>query len=361
MVTALSTAPNSNFIVMRSAIVKRHGGPEVLEIAELPDPRPGPREVVVAIQACALNHLDVWVRQGMPGVEIRMPHILGSDIFGEIIKTGDQVTDRKVGEKVVVAPGIGCRTCEYCLSGKESLCAEYDIVGFRRNGGYAERIVVDERDAIPVAPKWSPVEWAAVPLVFLTAWHMLVSRAHLQAGETVLVQAAGSGIGSAAIQIAKLLGTRVLTTASTEAKLKKARALGADEGINYSREKTFSRRVLELTGGRGVDVVFEHIGGEVFAESVGSLAKEGRLVFCGATTGDTANLVLRHAYLKQLSFHGSFMGGRGELLHVLKLVEEGKLKPVVDSVFPLTEARLAHEKMLSRDLFGKIVLKVQQF
>lgn len=343
---------------MKTIVFEEFGGPEKLKERELPDPKCGPNDLLVKIQACALNHLDIWVREGIPGVKIEMPHVGGSDICGEIIEIGRQVKGRKIGERVVVSPGIGCRVCEYCLAGKESLCDQYDIVGFRRNGGYAEKIAVDERDVIPVSERYSASEWAAVPLVFLTAWHMLVSRAKLQAGETVLIQAAGSGIGSAAIQIAKYLGANVITTAGSREKLQKAKELGARYAINYLENRSFSKAVLEITGGRGVDVVFEHIGGEVFSESVASLAKEGRIVFCGATTSDTADFLLRQAYLRHLTFHGSFMGGRGELLHVLRLVEEGKLRPVVDSVFPLSQARQAQEKMLSRDFFGKIVLKV---
>lgn len=333
---------------MKSAVFRRHGGPEVLEAAELPDPRPRPNEVLVSIKACALNHLDIWVRQGMPGVPLPMPHVLGSDVCG--------VTES--GDLVVLAPGAGCRACEACLAGKESLCDQYQLLGFQRPGGYAEKIVADRRDVIPVSNTLTPVEWAAVPLVFLTAWHMLVTRAKLQAGETVLVHAAGSGVGSAAIQIAKYLGARVITTASTDAKLGKAKSLGADEGINYSGTPRFSEAVMDLTGGRGADVVFEHIGPQTFSESVASLKKEGRLVFCGATSGAQVPLDLRPAYMKQVSLFGSFMGGRGELVHVLKLIEDGRLRPVVDSVFPLEGARAAHEKMLSRDLFGKIVLQI---
>ncbi len=331
---------------MRAILISEFGGPEVLKLGELPDPKPQSNEVVVRIQACALNHLDIWIRQGIPGVSISMPHILGADICGEIESVGAEVLDRKVGELVVVAPGIGCRVCEFCLAGKESLCDHYDIVGFRRNGGYAEKIAVDARDVVPVAKGLTPVEWAAVPLVFLTAWHMLVTRARLQAGETALIHAAGSGLGSAAIQIAKYLGARVITTASTAAKLSKAKSLGADEGIDYK----------DLPLVKGVDVAFDHIGPETWEKSVASLKKEGRLVFCGATSGANVSFDLRSAYLKQVSFYGNYMGGRGELLHVLKLIESGCLRPVVDSTFPLEKAREAQEKMQSRDVFGKIVL-----
>ena len=343
---------------MKAILFEEFCGPEKLKEKEFADPKCGPHDVVVKIEACALNHLDIWVRQGIPGVKIEIPHVGGSDICGEIIEIGKQVKGRRSGERVVVSPGIGCRVCEYCLAGKESLCDQYDIVGFRRNGGYAEKIAVDERDVIPVSERYSASEWAAVPLVFLTAWHMLATRARLQAGETVLIQAAGSGIGTAAIQIAKYLGANVITTAGSPEKLQKAKGLGVSNSINYRENPYFSKAVLEITGGRGADVVFEHIGGEVFSESVAALAKEGRIVFCGATTSETASFVLRQAYLRHLTFHGSFMGGRGELLHVLQLVEDKKIKPVLDSVFPLSQARQAQEKMLSRDFFGKIVLKV---
>jgi NADPH:quinone reductase-like Zn-dependent oxidoreductase len=343
---------------MKAVVFEEFGGPEKLKEKALPDPKCGPNDVLVKIEACALNHLDIWVREGIPGVKIEMPHIGGSDICGEIVEIGSSVRERKIGERVIVSPGIGCRVCEYCLAGKESLCDQYDIVGFRRNGGYAEKVAVDERDVIPVSNRYSPIEWAAVPLVFLTAWHMLATRARLQAGEAVLIHAAGSGIGSAAIQIAKYLGANVIATAGSSTKLQRAKELGVSHLINYQENRHFSKAVMEITGGRGVDVVFEHIGGEVFSESVASLAKEGRIVFCGATTSDTANFLLRQAYLRHLTFHGSFMGGRGELLHVLRLIEDGKLKPVVDSVFPLSQACQAQEKMLSRNLFGKIVLKI---
>lgn len=333
---------------VRAVVFRRHGGTEVLELAELPDPKPASNEVLLSIKACALNRLDIWVRQGIPGPSVPMPHIGGSDICGEIIEAGSGVEGRKAGELVVVAPGVGCRVCESCLAGKESLCDHYQLFGFQKQGGYAEKIAVDVRDVIPVPKGLTPVEWAAVPLVFLTAWHMLVTRAQLKGGETVLIQAAGSGIGSAAIQIAKYLGARVIATASTDAKLSKARSLGADEGIHYK----------DLPIAHGADVVFEHIGPETFAGSLASLKKEGRLVFCGATSGANVSFDLRPAYLKHLTIHGSFMGGRGELLHVLKLIESGCLHPVVDSTFPLEKAREAQEKMLSRDVFGKIVLKV---
>jgi NADPH:quinone reductase-like Zn-dependent oxidoreductase len=343
---------------VKAAVIRGHGGPDAIVLADLPDPKPAPGEVIVRVQACALNHLDIWVREGIPGAQIPMPHVLGSDVCGVVEKVGSDAADRRPGELVVLSPGAGCRVCEDCLAGKESLCGRYGLLGLHRMGGYAEKIAVDARDVVPVSKNLTPVEWAAVPLVFLTAWHMLVTRAGLKGGETVLIQAAGSGIGSAAIQIAKSVGARVITTASTDAKLGKAKALGADDGVNYAKEPRFSAAVMDMTNGRGVDVVFEHIGPQTFGESLASLKKEGRLVFCGATSGSSVSFDLRPAYLRHLTIHGSFMGGRGELLHVLKLVESGCLRPVVDSVFPLDKAREAQEKMHSRDVFGKIVLKI---
>lgn len=338
---------------MKAVIFRRHGGLEELEWAETPEPRLEPDEVLIKVRACALNHLDIWEREGLPGIPL--PHISGSDIAGEVAKKGNRVLEIREGDKVIASPGLSCGNCEFCRKDFDSLCASYRILGLQVDGGYAEYVKVHSRSVIPISGKLSWAEWASVPLVFLTAWHMLVTRARFQSGETVLIHAAGSGIGSAAIQVAKFLGGRVLATASSEAKLDKARGLGADELINY-KTHDFTTRVLEITQDRGVDVVFEHIGPETWAGSIRSLAKGGRLVTCGATSGPEAALDLRFLFVKQLSVLGSYMGGRRELDQVLKLVAEGKLQPVVDSTFPLKEARQAQERMLSREQFGKIVL-----
>ncbi len=340
---------------MKAVIFRRHGGPEELEWAEVPEPCLEPEEVLIKVRACSLNHLDIWERQGLPGIPVPLPHISGSDIAGEVAKTGGRVKGIRDGERVIASPGASCGNCEFCRKDFDSLCASYFILGLQVNGGYAEYVKVPGRSVIPVSDKLSWAEWAAVPLVFLTAWHMLVTRARLQKGETVLIHAAGSGIGSAAIQVAKFLGGRVITTASSSEKLEKARSLGADDPINY-KTHDFTERVLEITQGRGVDVVFEHIGPDTWAGSVRSLAKGGRLVTCGATSGREVNLDLRFLFAKQLSFLGSYMGGKRELDEVLKHVAEGKFKPVVDSTFPLQNARQAQERMLGREQFGKIVL-----
>lgn len=340
---------------MRAVFFKEHGGIEKLEYGYQPKPHAGHGEVLVKIRACALNHLDIWTRQGMPGVKIPLPHILGCDVAGEVEKLGPGARGVKVGAKVVIAPGQSCGRCTYCKSGWDSLCNDYKILGCQVNGGYAEFVKVPMRNVIPVSKMWTLEEWASTPLVFLTAWHMLVTRAGLKRGETVLIHAAGSGVGSAAIQIAKYLGARVFTTVGSDEKIKRAKSLGADEVINYQK-KDFQMEVRRLNKNRGVDVVFEHIGPATFQKSLASLARKGRLVTCGVTSGPTVNLDLRYLFVRQISLFGSYMGGIAELRKVIRLLERKKLRPVLDKVFPLCEAREAHERMLGRQNFGKIVL-----
>ena len=333
---------------MKAIVFKEHGGVDKLIYTDIPTPKPGPREVLVRVRACALNHLDIWVRQGMPGVRIPMPHVLGCDTAGVVEKTG---------QKVLIAPGISCGQCGYCKDGWDSLCDQYKIMGFQVNGGYAEFAVCPAQNIIPISDRWTFEEWAAAPLVSLTAWHMLMTRATLQAGETVLVHAAGSGVGTAAIQLAKWRGARVITTTSGAEKIAFAKSLGADEVIDYTKED-FSKVVRHLTAGKGVDVVLEHIGPETWEKSLASLAKKGRLVTCGATSGPTVTMDLRFLFVRQLSVLGCYMGGRKELNEVLKLVQAGKIKPVVDKVYPLAEAAAAQQRMLDRKNFGKIILKI---
>ena len=340
---------------MKAVFISRHGGAEVLEYGERPTPEAGRGEVRVRIKSCALNRLDIWIRNGLPRVQIPLPRILGSDIAGVIDQLGKGVTRPKVGTPALITPGIGCGRCRYCRSGWTSLCNQFTIMGLQRDGGYAEYAVVAARNVIPISKRYTFEQWAAVPLVFLTVYHMLVTRATLKKGETILIHAAGSGVGSAAIQLAKHLGARVITTAGSDEKLEKAKKLGAWGLIHY-RKTDFVDEVKRLTKGKGVDVVFEHIGPETWTGSLASLSKGGRLVTCGATSGPKAEIDLRFLYTKQLSILGSYIGGDRELRQVLRLVSSGKLKPVVDSIFPLEEARKAHGKMESRDFFGKIVL-----
>jgi len=341
---------------MKAVIFKQHGGPEVLEFADAPDPKPRANEVLIEVKACALNHLDIFVRNGLPGIEIPLPHILGNDIAGVVREVGELVTWVKADDEVMVQPGVSCGHCDACLSGRDNLCREYDMIGYRRNGGYAQFVSVP---GVNVFPKPANISWeeaAALPLVTVTAWHMLVGRAKIRPGEDVLVHAAGSGVGSVAIQIAKLHGARVITTASSDEKLAKARELGADETINYTRDD-WPKEVKRLTERRGVDVVFEHTGSETWVGSISSLKNNGRLVTCGATSGFDARTDLRQVFYRHLTILGSFMGSKAELLEAMKFVRQGKIRGVVDRVLPLSEARQAHELVESRGQFGKVVLQ----
>ena len=341
---------------MKAIVFSAHGGPEVLQYTEAPEPRINATEVLVRVRACALNHLDLWVRRGIPGVPIPLPHIPGSDISGEVAKVGDLVKRVKVGQKVLLAPGISCGQCVRCLGGEESLCREYNLFGYMVDGGCAEYVRSPEANAVPIPGDLSFEEAAAVPLVFLTAWHMLMTRARLQPGEDVLVLGGGSGVGSAAIQIAKLIGARVFATVGTEEKGKRARELGADEIILHSQQK-ISEEVKRLTSRRGVDVVFEHVGEATWDQSVASMAAGGRLVTCGATTGYHGKIDLRFLFGKQLSLLGSFMGSRSELFRVIELIGRRQLHAVIDRVMPLAHCAEAHALLENREHFGKIVLK----
>ncbi|HOW87791.1 MAG TPA: zinc-binding dehydrogenase [Candidatus Omnitrophota bacterium] len=341
---------------MKAVIFRKHGTTAELEETYVPVPEIGKKDVLVKVKACSVNHLDLWTLAGMPGVKISMPHILGCDVAGEVVEKGKKAHGAPLHKPVIVAPGISCGKCSYCRSGWDSLCAKYEIVGFQNNGGYAEYIKVPARNIIPVAGKLGPESWAAVPLVFLTAWHILVTRAGLQKKETVLIQGGGSGIGSAAIQIAKLLGARVITTVGSEEKAKRAKAIGADEVILY-RQKDFYSEVMRLTKSEGVDVLFEHIGGDIFAKSVLCLKKKGRMITCGATAGRNVSFDLRYLYTRQLSIMGSYMGGIAELQRIVRRIQDGRLKPVIDRIFPLREARQALNRMAARENFGKIILK----
>ena len=343
---------------MKAIIFSEHGGPEVLRYAEVREPEIGANEVLVRVRACALNHLDLWVRRGMPGITIPMPHIPGSDIAGEVARVGEKVSGVQPGGRVLLSPGISCGHCVYCLRGDDNLCRQYTLFGYGVEGGYAEYVASPAVNVIPTPPNLGFEEAAAVPLVFLTAWHMLITRAQLKPDETVLVLGAGSGVGSAAIQIAKTAGARVIATAGSELKLQKARELGADETFLHSIEH-WSREVKRLTGRRGVDVVFEHVGEATWQESLASLAPGGRLVTCGATTGYDGKIDLRYLFTRHISILGSYMGSKAELYPVLDLVKRGLVKPVIDTVMPLTKAREAHERLEKREQFGKIVLRVE--
>lgn len=343
---------------MRAVRFDAHGdSPDVLKLVELPDPKPGLGEVLVDLRAAGLNHLDIWVRNGLPGVKLPLPHIPGSDGAGVVAAVGAGVANVKPGDRVILSPGMGCGACEKCTGNWDSLCDQYHLLGLQIDGTYCQKIVVAARRVIRVSERLSFEEWAASPLVFLTAWHMLHTHGGLKSTDRVLVHAAGSGIGQAAVQLARLAGAEVITTVGSDEKAAKARALGAATVINY-RKGGFAQGVLDATGGKGVDLLFEHIGPETWTENLKCLAKGGRMVTCGATSGPKIEMDLRFLYMRQFTIKGAYMGSHAELLEVVRLLEAGRVKPVIDSVFPLDRVRDAQAHMESRSNFGKIVLKI---
>jgi NADPH:quinone reductase-like Zn-dependent oxidoreductase len=340
---------------VKAAIMHEFGGPEVLHYEDVPDPKPRKDQVLVRVRACALNHLDLWARKGLPGVNL--PHILGSDIAGEIVEVGEYVIGFKTGQRVVLAPLNFCNQCEQCAAGRQNMCREFTVIGNGVDGGDCELMAVRPVSVFPIPDSLGFREAASVPLVFLTAFHMLTGRAAVLPGQTVLVLGANSGVGIAAIQVAKLFGATVIATAGDDRKSERARELGADYVVNHYQQK-IGDEVRKITNKAGVDIVIEHVGPATWAESVRSLKPGGVLVTCGATTGPKVDIDLRFLFSRQLSFLGSYMGTLGELHEVLKLVFAGKLKPVVDRVFPLTEIRAAHEYLEQSEMFGKVVLEI---
>jgi NADPH:quinone reductase-like Zn-dependent oxidoreductase len=341
--------------VMNAVVLRGHGGPDVLRLEQLPIPEPGPGEVRVRIRAVALNHLDLWVRRGGPAFKLEYPHRLGSDMVGTVDAVGAGV-DVGVGTKVAIQPGLSCRHCAQCLGGHDNLCRYYRILGEHAQGGYAEYIVVPRVNLAPYPERLDFPQAAASILPFMTAWQMVVHKGRVQPGDVVLVQGAGSGIGVAAIQIAKLHGARVIATAGTDEKLEAAKRLGADIGINYNTQD-FVAEARALTQKRGVDVVIEHIGGEVFVGSIRAVRNGGRVVTCGATAGFHPAIDLRHIFFRQIEVLGSTMASKADLLAVLGHVSAGRLEPVVHQVLPLVRAAQAHEILESRGAFGKVVLE----
>jgi NADPH:quinone reductase-like Zn-dependent oxidoreductase len=340
---------------MKAVLFHSHGGPEVLGYEDAPDPRPGTGEVLIEVRATSINHVDLFLRRGMPGVKIPLPKIAGSDAAGTIREIGPGVTGLKIGDRVTINPSISCGRCEFCAAGFGSQCSSFTMVGEHVDGAYAELLRVPAHIVLPIPPSMSFEDAAAAPLVFVTAWSMLIGKGKLQPGEDVLILGAGAGVGTAAIQIAKLAGCRVIATASSDDKLEKARNIGADILINYKNEE-FDKRVRDITARRGVDVVVDYIGNDTWVRSLRSARKGGRILTCGATTGFAPQTDLRHIFYRQLQILGSTMGSHREFLDVMKCVFRGQLKPVIDQVLPLAEARRGHERIESRQVFGKIVL-----
>lgn len=340
---------------MKAVIFRQHGDESVLELADIPAPAVGARDVLVRVQAVALNHLDIWVRKGWPGLKLQLPHVLGSDVAGVVEAVGAEVADLVPGTEVLVNPGLSCGACERCLAGEDNFCRQYAILGEDRAGGYAELVSVPRQNILPKPKRLTFAEAACLPLTFLTSWNMLMRRARLRPGETVLVHAAGSGVGTAAVQIAKLAGATVIATASTDEKLRHAKALGADHLVNYATQD-FLAEVKRITNKKLVDVVFEHVGASTWDKSIACLPPGGRLVSCGATSGYDAKIDLRVLFRKQLTILGSTMGSKGDLFRILQLVEEGRLKPVMDRTMPLSQAAGAHRLLSAREQFGNVVL-----
>lgn len=341
---------------MNAVTFHQHGGPEQLLYEDVAVPVPQAGEVLVRVRACALNHLDIWIRQGIPNYPITLPHISGCDVSGVVEWVGDGGhAPFSIGQPVVVSPGISCWQCASCFAGRDNFCPTYRLVGAHVNGGYAEFVKVPAVNLLPMPTGLTVEQAAAYPLVSVTAWHMVKTLANVQPGETVLVMGAGSGVGSMGIQMARLLGARVLSTVGADDKIDRANVLGADVVINHAREDV-ADRVRAATDGRGVDVVVEHVGQAVWERCLRSLVRGGRLVTCGSTSGPENRLDVRYVYARQLTIMGSYVGTRAELLDVSRFIEDGKLKPVVDSVFPLSDARQAQERMLARKSFGKIIL-----
>lgn len=339
---------------MNAVRFHQHGGPEVLTFEDAPEPEPRPGHARVRVRACALNHLDIWQRRGIERVQIPFPHISGADVAGEVV---DGASGTASATRVMLQPGLSCGTCAACLAGRDNRCARYDVLGYMSDGGYAEIVRVPEANLIPIPAHIDFVEAAAFPLTFLTAWHMLFTRARLEEGEIVLVLAAGSGVGQAALQLARHAGAFVIATAGSPDKLALASTLGADATIDHSTDDV-AAAVKRITAGRGADIVVEHVGRATWDASVRSLARGGRLVTCGATTGHDAAVDLRHLFGRQLSLLGSYMGEKTELLKAARLFFGGIVRPVVDRVFPLAEAAEAHRHLESRRPFGKVVLEL---
>ena len=342
---------------MRAVVLRAFGGPENLELTTLPDPVAGPGEVLLRVRACALNHLDLWVRGGLPGAKIALPFTLGCDVAGEIAALGPGVGGAAVGARVAVHPGRSCGTCDACRDGRESDCPDYGIIGAYggRPGGYAELLAVPVEHLLAMPDSMTFEAAAAAPLTFLTAWHMLVTLAELRPGETLLAVGAGSGVTTAAIQIAKCCGARVIATSTSKDKLERAKALGADAVVLHPPED-LARSVRKLTGGRMADAALDHVGGSVIGETLKCLRRSGRLVTCGATGGFAAPIDLRYVFDRQLKILGAKMGSLAEMRRVWALVAEGRLAPVVDRTFPLEQARAAHDHLEARGQFGKVVL-----
>ena len=342
---------------MRALAFNEFRGPEKLRLQDVPDPKAAPGEVVVRVRACALNHLDIFVREGIPALKTPLPFWTGCDIAGDVAKVGPDVTGLRVGDRVCVNPNLTCGRCEFCIQGEDSLCVRYGIVGEHLPGGLAELLAVSAENVLPLPAHVSYEHAASFILTNMTAWGMVVTQARVRPGEDVLILGVGGGVSSTAVQIAKLCGARVLVTSSSDAKLERARQLGADVSINYAKED-WESAVYEKTAKRGVDVVLENVGAQTWKQSLRSLRKGGRLVTCGATTGPIAETDIRIVFWKQIHIIGSTMANRREFNDVMRLFFAGRLKAIVDEIVPLKDGAAAQRRLAEGRQFGKIVLTV---
>ncbi len=345
---------------MKATVFHEYGGPDVLSYEDIDTPTIGENQVLIKVKNVALNHLDLFVRGGIPGLKLEMPHILGSDISGEIAEVGNKVSGSlEIGQKIIVDPGVSCGVCEFCINGQESMCSTYGIIGEQFRGGYAEYLNVDAQNVIPI-PKESGLDMAgaaSIPLTLMTAWRMLMTKTQVKAGDDVLIIGIGGGVALAGLQIAKAAGARVIVTSSSDKKLEKAYALGADEGINHNETPDYHKEIYRLTNKRGVDIVLDSVGQATWSRSMKSLRKGGKLVTCGATSGPIAETNVNLLFWKQLELLGSTMGSKDELRTALKLVWNGTIRPVVDRILPLSKAQEAHEILEQGAQMGKLVLK----
>jgi NADPH:quinone reductase-like Zn-dependent oxidoreductase len=343
---------------MKAALLTQHGGNEVVSVGERPDPAPGPGEVLIRVSAAALNRLDLFVRDGIPGVPVRFPHVPGADGCGRVAVLGAGVSGLEVGERVVLQPGLSCGRCEFCREGERSLCVDYQILGEHRSGTLAQLVVVPAVNAWKAPDHLTDEAAASFPLAAMTAWRMLVTRAALRPGESVLIHGIGGGVSAYALQVARLAGASlVIVTSGSEEKLERALTMGADVALDY-RKVDVGRKVRELTGKRGVDVVVDSVGAATWRASLTAAAKKGRIVTCGATSGPNPEEEIRIIFWKQLSILGSTMGTDSEFRALLHAVERKGILPVVDEVFALEDVRAAYERLESGSGFGKVVVKM---
>jgi NADPH:quinone reductase-like Zn-dependent oxidoreductase len=344
--------------LLKAVRIHEHGGVEKLRYEEAPEPTlAGPNDAIVKLKAASLNHIDIWIRRGLTVIEIALPHILGGDGAGVIAEVGDRVRNIKTGDAVCLYPPSGCGRCEFCITDREYMCVHLRVLGERENGTYAEYARVPARNCFPIPPDLSFEQAAAFPLVYITVWRMLVTNAQLKPGEHVLILGIGGGVATAALQLAAHIGTHIIVTSSSDEKLEKAKALGAEHGINY-KSADFAREVRRLTGKRGVDVVVDCVGGESWIKSLASLAKGGRLVTCGATAGANPPTDIQRIFWNNLKIFGSTLGDRAEFQEVLNFMAASRTKPVIDQVFPLRDAAAAQIRLEAGKQFGKILLRM---